>query len=146
MRTRARLTQHGPCVICCFTFPLREMHTSLHPSRTSGQIQSGLVSRAGHIKSDMLGLSNLSVISLPSFCSQFFCHSSQRSPIANSMKPAHHFTQHTNPYHHTRSCLIGSPLNCLSSAPLHKGAIIHHTPNLLCHFSFKWKIRGQGAY
>lgn len=67
--------------------------------------------------------------------------------IVSPMKPGCHFKQFTNPYHYRRSFLIGSPLNSLSSAPLHepqKGTIIHHTPNLFCHFSFGWTIRARG--
>lgn len=140
--------RHTNYVICCFTFFSRwEMHTSLIRSAT---IRSSFsVGHVGHIKSDGLRLSNHHVIPLTSFCSQFFCHSFQWSQIANSVKLGHHFKQDTNPYRYRRSFLIGSPLSSLSSAPLHdphKGTIIHHTPNLFCHFSFGWEIRARGPY
>lgn len=82
-----------------------------------------------------------------SFASNFPVTHFAVSKIAGSMKPGHRFKQRTNPYLSKRSALIGRPLGSLSPAPLHathEGAVIHHTANLLCHFSPGWRSRAWG--
>lgn len=114
------------------------MLTSLDLIRTSGQLQSGQGSVSVLAeKPHVIPLTSKFSVTLFS------------SHVAISMKPDHHFKQYPDPYHNRRGFLIGSPFNFLSSAPLHephKGAIIHHTPNVFCHFSLGWKIRARGAY
>lgn len=116
-----------------FYFSHWEMHTSLHFTRTPGQLQPGQVSLE-----DILKVTDSdSVTTMSSHCPHFAPNFSV-THFSGVKLPIQWSKHHTNPYHYRRSFLIGSPLSSLSSTPLHethKGTVIHHTPNLFCHFS-----------
>lgn len=63
------------------------------------------------------------------------------------MTAGHRIKERSNPYLSKGLALIGRPLGSLSPPPLHethKGAVIHHTANLLCHFSSGWTSAARG--
>lgn len=135
-------------VICCLRFRTeKSMHLCISPQDWV-RCNEVKVHFKIHWLEDIVGNHHVATTCFLLFCPKISCHSfSCQAP--NLMKSGNHFKQYINPHHNRRSLLIGSPLHSLSSLSLHrphKSTIVHHTPNLFCHFSLGLKIRARRPY